>query len=104
MLLTREEARKNDGYCEKCAQIKSSTNKVKRDLISTFGGSGKRGFVQLLKKSKFLQGIKDERDIALHNDRIDIIEMMIGYKGFDRLYEILADSIIKIAQETSEGE
>ena len=101
-LIDRKAARENDGSCSGCAELREAKRKISNDLLTSFGGRGKRGFVQWLKKGKFLQGIEDDADIHRYNDRLDVIDAMIGGK-FDRLLEELVGSILAIAKEETEA-
>lgn len=97
-IIDKKEAEKNEGLCDTCVSIKNGKRKISDDLMTSFGGKGKRGFVQWLKKGNFLQGMKDDADVVRHNDRIDVIEAMIGIEKFDKLYDKVADAVLELAR------
>lgn len=101
-MLTRSEAKAGKGLCEDCNKDKQARIKVRHDLITTFSGKGKRGFLQWLKKGGFLTGIIETEDLYAHNDRIDVIEVMIA-GNFDKLLDKVCDDILKVALEAPDA-
>lgn len=95
---TDKEQLNPDGYCSKCVSSMSEQTKVKNDLLTAFGGTGRRGLVQWLKIGKFLHNISTDEEIHCFNDRMNIIREIIG--GADK-YEKLIDKFVDIVLEIS---
>ncbi len=100
-LIDRKVARENAGLCDTCVNEQTESRKIANDLLTSFGGKGKRGFVQWLKMGRFLQVITDEAEVNWYNDRIAVVEKMVG-GNIDRLLEIFAGTVLEIAKEESE--
>jgi len=87
-----------DGVCPNCLEVQKQKNKIAADLLTSFGGKGKRGFVQWLKKGKFFEGLENDADVHSYNDRCDVIEALVGKENFERLLEAFAAIIITMAE------
>lgn len=84
--------------CSVC-QSKATQQKVTNDLLTAFGGKGRRGFVQWLKFGKFLQPIADDQELCWYNDRIQVIEALVGPAKLDRLIGEFSKVVLEIAKE-----
>jgi len=100
-LILREEAKRNKCRCDSCAGLKTSKVKVSHDLVTSFSGKGRRGFVQWLKKGNFLRSLYDDAAVHRHNDRCEVIAMMIGDKNHDRMLEGFVEVVLGIARTES---
>ena len=85
--------------CMLCAAVQEDA-KLRRDLLTAFGGKGKRGFLQYLKLGKFLQQCETPEDVTLYNDRLRIIQGMVG--GVDAM-EIVVAKLVDYIAEISEA-
>lgn len=89
--------------CIKCALAQDDA-KLRRDLLTSFSGKGKRGLLQFLKLGKFLQQCETPEDVTLYNDRLRIIQGMVG--GADAMEIVVAklvDYIAEIAEAKALG-
>lgn len=103
-LISRREAKENDGYCGNCIQSRSENQKVSNDLLTSFGGKGVRGFVQWLNMGNFLRPIRfNAGDVDRYNDRLAVIEAMVGQAKFDRLVNEFAKVVLIITKEETEA-
>lgn len=80
--------------------------KVRRDLLSAFGGVGSRGFLWWLRLGGFLTPIENEVDRVQYNDRLAVIGELIGEDHIDALQEQVADAVLRLArlQDEQEGD
>ena len=93
-----------DRLCRKCKTIKEDT-KLRRDLLTAFGGKGRRGFLQYLKLGKFLEQCETPEDITLYNDRLRMIQGLVGSReALQVLLAKFAENVIEIAAQGNEGE
>ena len=83
--------------CFPCAAVQEDS-KLRSDLLTAFGGKGKRGLLQFLKIGNFLKVCSSEADTTLYNDRLQMIEKLVGSsEGMELLLAKFVDSIIEIA-------
>lgn len=100
-----QQAAYDGDLCTTCVRA-AKNRKVSNDLLTSFGGKGRRGFIQWLKLGQFLQPIKDADYAALHwhNDRLHVITSMIGgAEKFDKLLDLFATSVLMLAEEEAEA-
>ena len=91
-------------FCIPCAAVQEDS-KLRRDLLTAFGGKGKRGLLQFLKVGNFLKVCTSEADITLYNDRLQMIEKLVGSsEGMELLLSKFVDNIIEIAGTGSEDD
>lgn len=103
--ISHKEAKQNKGYCPACIEKEQDKRKISNDLLTSFGGKGKRGFVQWLKLGNFLTQIGDEAEAQMYNDRCNVIEALIGGREkIDKLLDGFADLVLSIAKQEVDSE
>ena len=104
-LIGRKEANENDGSCGKCTALKIASHKISSDLLTSFSGKGRRGFVQWLKLGKFLHNIENDADIHAYNDRVNVIRQLIGGEDkYDRLIDVFSRVVLEVAKEETKAD
>lgn len=99
---SRKDVKKANGKCPTCSHLDAEKRDRLHDLYSCFG-HGRMGFYQWLKFGKFLDPITDEAERFWHNDRVQVIQSMIGTEKMDHLLKKLVQVIIDIAKEKIES-
>ena len=89
--------------CIQCA-LSQDDAKMRRDLLTSFSGKGKRGLLQFLRLGKFLQQCETAEDVTLYNDRLRIIQGMVGgAEIMEIVVAKLVDYIAEIAEAKALG-
>ena len=79
-------------------------DKVSRDLYTAFSGKGVRGLVHVLNTGGVLTALAGESEVALHNDRIELIQLLVGEENYGRLLTALAGEVVRLAKQKTEGD
>jgi hypothetical protein len=88
--------RGQEDYCPLCEQIKSDRDWQSQALANSFTGSGRKGFIQLLHKGKFMRILHGDDDRTLYNDRIEIIQALAGStEEMEKLIQAVGKFIIE---------
>ncbi len=93
----RKQLREADGLCQECAAAEHEDRRVVQDLVNSFSGRGKPGFVRLMELGNFLSPMKDEAAVNWHNNICMVIETMITPDMHGELLSRMADVILDIA-------
>ena len=89
--------------CEECLGIKDDAG-LRCDLLTAFGGKGRRGLLQFLKTGNFLKICETSEEVTLYNDRLRMIEQLVGsHEGMDVLLAKFVDNVIEIGQGKEDG-
>lgn len=88
-----------NGICPKCLNAEAARNKTTNDLLSAFGGKGRRGFVCWLRMGKFFRSIEDDEGLHRYNDRIGVVMEMVGEKKYDRLLDGFAKLVLSLVKD-----
>jgi hypothetical protein len=70
-----------------------------RMLRTSFSGKGIDGLEVLLKSGCVLDPIGNEREVAMHNDRIDIIYLLVGPEQMPELIHRLCKAILELSRD-----
>ena len=90
-------------FCIPCT-LSQDDAKLRRDLLTSFSGKGKRGLLQFLRLGKFLQQCETPEDVTLYNDRLRIIQGMVGgAEIMEIVVAKLVDYIAEIAEAKALG-
>lgn len=73
--------------------------RIARALRTSFSGKGMTGFREWLKIGGFLQRIDNDKEMHYHNDRCDIIEVMVGEGNMDKLVDHLCRGIMELSKD-----
>ena len=76
--------------------IEEESQKAAMNLKAAFSGRGIAGLREILKQGNILSPIRDDEDRILHNDRVAMIEIIVGPQRMDELMDILCDIITKM--------
>lgn len=77
----------------------SEEKRVARRLRASFSGRGMTGFREILKKGRLLSRIENDEDLHIHNDRCEMIELIVGQKNMDKLIDKLCSAILELLKD-----
>lgn len=75
---------------------KEEFERAARNLKTAFSGRGVVGLAEILRHSCILAPIESEAGRVIHNDRIALIEVLVGPGNMDGLMDKLCDLIVSM--------